>query len=196
MIQIKKTANAIIAVSLFLLLVVTTSCSNKSSTTDYKSEIDSLRNQISILVSSNSEIASDLTKFDTLDFTVFSNQEWNRLGESHSKDIKVYFPDGHMEQGLETHIETLKKMFVHAPDTRVKEHPIKFGSGKYTAVIGTREGTFSKPFPLGNGKFIQPTGKKLKIPMATIGVWENGLMTTEYLFWDNAAYMKQFGIGN
>jgi hypothetical protein len=50
--------------------------------------------------------------------------------------------------------------------------------------------------PIGNGKFIQPTGKTVKMPMVTIGVWENGLMSSEYLFWDNATYMKQFGIGN
>ena len=39
-----------------------------------------------------------LIKFDTLDFTVFTNQDWKRLNESHAKDIKVYLPDGHMTQ--------------------------------------------------------------------------------------------------
>ena len=31
--------------------------------------------------------------------------------------------------------------------------------------------------------------------MVTIGRWENGLMEEEWLFWDNAAFMKQIGAG-
>jgi hypothetical protein len=27
--------------------------------------------------------------------------------------------------------------------------------------------------------------------MATIGVWQNGTMQEEYLFWDNQSYMNQ-----
>ena len=139
-------------------------------------------------------IEKNLATFDTLDFTVFTNQEWTRLHESHANDIKVYWPDGHMTQGIDVHIEDLKAMFVYAPDTRIKQHPIRFGSGKYTAVTGVFEGTFTKPMPIGNGKFIQPTGKAFNMPMATIGVWENGIMTQEHLFWDNQTYMKQIGL--
>lgn len=87
-------------------------------------------------------------------------------------------------------------MFVYAPDTRIKEHPFKIGSGNITAVMGYMEGTFTQPMPIGDGKFIQPTGKKYKLQMATIGVWENGTMIEEYLFWDNKSFMDQMGIGN
>jgi len=59
-----------------------------------------------------------------------------------------------MRQGIDAHIEDLKRLFVYAPDTRIKEHPIKFGSGNYTLVTGVFEGTFTKPLPMGNGKFI------------------------------------------
>ena len=142
----------------------------------------------------NLAIEENLMTFDTLDYTVFSNQEWTRLHESHAKDIKVYWPDGQMRQGLDVHIQDLSAMFVYAPDTRIKEHPIRFGSGKFTAITGVFEGTFTKPMPIGNGKFIQPTGKAFKMPMATIGVWENGIMVEEHLFWDNQTYMKQIGL--
>jgi hypothetical protein len=30
-------------------------------------------------------------------------------------------------------------------------------------------GTFTKPMPIGDGKFIQPTGKKFSINMCTVG---------------------------
>ena len=140
----KITSTTFKALALLLAVTITfTSCSNSQNVSSNKSEVDSLRNQIMQLVSGNTEVAGELVKFDTLDFTVFSHQEWSRLGESHAKDIKVYWPDGHMEQGLEKHIESLKAMFVYAPDTRVTEHPIKFGSGRYTAVTGTFEGTFT-----------------------------------------------------
>ena len=103
-----------------------------------------------------------LVKFDTLDFDVFTNQKWDRLKESHAKDIIVYWPDGHQTKGIEKHIEDLKAMFVYAPDTRIKLHPVKIASGEWTSVIGVMEGTFTKPMPIGDGKTIAPTGKAFK----------------------------------
>lgn len=147
------------------------------------------------LVASNKEVAQLLEKFDTLDFNVFSKRDWERLHESHSKDVIVHFPDGHIEKGLEQHIKTLDAMFVYAPDTRITEHPIRIGQGNVTAVMGWMAGTFTQPLPIGNGQFIQPTGKSFNIPMATIGIWKNGIMTEEYLFWDNKTYMDQIGLG-
>lgn len=135
-----------------------------------------------------------LATFDTLDFDVFSNQKWDRLKESHAKDIVVYWPDGHQTKGIEQHIEDLKAMFVYAPDTRIKEHPVKIGSGEWTSVIGVMEGTFTKPMPMPDGKMVQPTGKPFKLRMVTVGHWKNGVMDEEYLFWDNLTFMKQIGL--
>src|SRR2546427_12578090 len=81
-------------------------------------------------------IASRLMTFDVLDFDVFTNQKWDRLKESHSKDITVVWPDGHETHGIDKHIEDLKFMFSYAPDTRIQVHPVKFGTGEWTAVIG------------------------------------------------------------
>ena len=172
------------------------SCNSTNSSNVSQSEIDSLRNQINQLTANDATLAKNLASFDTLDYTVFTNQEWTRLHETHAKDIKVYWPDGHMTEGLEKHIEDLKMLFVYAPDTRIRQHPIRFGSGNMTAVTGVFEGTFTKPMPLGNGKFIQPTGKAFKMPMCTIGIWKpDGTMSEEHLFWDNQTYMNQIGLG-
>ncbi|ASK28897.1 polyketide cyclase [Chryseobacterium sp. T16E-39] len=155
-------------------------------------ETDKALQQIKEMAAANAVISKNLETFDTLDYTVFSNRDWKRLHESHAKDILVHFPDGHTEKGLEQHIKTLDAMFVYAPDTRIKEHPIKLGSGNITAVMGYMEGTFTKPMPVGDGTLIQPTGKKFKLPMATIGIWKkDGTMSEEYLFWDNKSYMDQ-----
>jgi hypothetical protein len=178
-----------VVLSLGLLLPLLSGCSAGDTP-----EVQSMKADLKKMTHERAKIETHLAIFDTLDFIVFSNQEWTRLHESHSKDIKVYWPDGHMTEGIDVHIADLKAMFVYAPDTRIKEHPIRFGAGKYTAVTGVFEGTFTKPMPIGNGKFIQPTGKAFKMPMATIGIWENGIMIEEHLFWDNQTYMKQIGL--
>ena len=195
--KVITTIKALAALFTVAAVITISSCNSNSGNGNVsQAKIDSLRNQIKELTSGDELTSQNLMKFDTLDFTVFSNQEWTRLHESHSKDIKVYWPDGHVTTGIEKHIEDLKAMFVYAPDTRIKEHPIRFGSGNMTAVTGVFEGTFTKPMPIGNGKFIQPTGKAFKMPMATIGIWgPDGTMTEEHLFWDNQTYMNQIGLG-
>jgi hypothetical protein len=197
--KLKSLLNKSIAALLLVVGVASfTSCTNTGGKVSIaKTELDSLRSQIKVFTADNETIAKNLTTFDTLDFTVFSNHEWTRLHESHSKDVKVNWPDGHFTVGIEKHIQDLSAMFVYAPDTRIKQHPIRFGNstGEWTAVTGVMEGTFTKPMPIGNGKFIQPTGKSFKLPMCTIGHWKDGIMFEEYLFWDNQTYMNQLGLG-
>ena len=173
-----------------------TSCSKNSGgySNEMQAKIDSMQKIIS---GGSPALDKNLATFDTLDYTVFSNQEWVRLHESHAKDIIVNWPDGHHTNGIEKHIEDLKAMFVYAPDTRIKQHPIRFGNstGEWTCVTGVFEGTFTKPMPIGGGKFIPPTGKAFKMPMCTIGHWKDGIMIEESLFWDNQTYMNQIGLG-
>jgi hypothetical protein len=143
------------------------------------------------------ELARNLANFDDLDFRVYTGQQWQDLHKSHAQDVVVHWPDGHTTKGIEKHIEDLKVMFTFAPDNRIKEHPVRFGTsdGEWTAVTGWLEGTFSKPMALPDGKSIPPTGKAYRIPMATIGHWtKDGVMAEEYLFWDNGEFMKQIGL--
>ena len=140
-------------------------------------------------------VERNLKVFDVLDFDVFSNQKWDRLHESHAKDIVVTWPDGHETKGIDKHIEDLKALFVFAPDITIKVHPIRFGSGTWTAVTGVMTGTFTKPMPIGDSKTIAPTGKRFAIGMATIGHWKGQTMDHEWLFWDNQDFMKQIGLG-
>jgi SnoaL-like polyketide cyclase len=135
-----------------------------------------------------------LKTFDVLDFDVFSNQKWDRLHESHAKDIVVTWPDGHETNGIEKHIEDLKALFVFAPDITIKVHPVRFGSGTWTAVTGVMTGTFTRPMPTPDGKSIEPNGKRFAIGMATIGHWKGKTMDHEWLFWDNQDFMKQIGL--
>ena len=142
------------------------------------------------------KVERKLKVFDTLDFDVFSNQKWDRLKESHSPDIVVTWPDGHETKGLDKHTDDLKALFVFAPDIKIKEHPIRFGSGSWTSVTGVMTGTFTQPMPIGEGKTIPPNGKRFAIGMATIGHWNGKTMDHEWLFWDNQDFMKQLGLAN
>lgn len=86
-------------------------------------------------------------------------------------------------------------MFVFAPDTRIREHPIRIASGEWTAVSGYVEGTFSRPMPAADGKTIAPTNKPFKLGMVTIGHWtQAGVMDEEWLYWDNQSLLKQIGL--
>jgi hypothetical protein len=140
-------------------------------------------------------VADHMAVFDDLDFNVFTNQKWDDLHKSHAADIIVHWPDGHTTTGIDKHIEDLKAMFVYAPDTNIKVHPIKIGNGEWTAVEGVMEGTFTQPMPLPDGKSIPPTGKAFKLAMVTVGHWnQDGVMSEEYLFWDNLTFMRQIGL--
>lgn len=157
-------------------------------------ELASLKTRLAAIEATEKVEQENLANFDDLDFRVYSGQKWDDLKMSHAEDIVVHWPDGRTTEGIETHIEDLKGMFVFAPDTNIKEHPIKIASGEYTAVMGYLEGTFTEPMPIGNGEMIPPTGKAFRLPMVTIGHWTDGVMDEEWLMWDNQAFMKQIGL--
>lgn len=141
-------------------------------------------------------LATNLANFDDLDFRVYSGQQWENLHRSHAQNIVVHYPDGHTTKGIPDHIKELKFMWTFAPDNRITEHPVRFGTtdAEWTAVMGYLDGTFTKPMALAGGKTIQPTGKAYHLPMATLGHWnKQGTMDEEYLFWDNATLMQQIG---
>ncbi|UWX56002.1 ester cyclase [Maribacter litopenaei] len=180
---------------LTLIIFTTLSFSCSDDTSQLRSKIDALETELKAYKQADSLKNARLTVFDTLDFEYYTNQKWERFGESHSEDIVVYNADGSITKGLHPqHINDLSPMFVFAPDTRIEKHPVRFGNGDWTAVIGELEGTFTEPMPLGNGQTIPPTGKKFKLRMATIGHWKDGKMTEEYLFYDNQSFLKQIGL--
>jgi hypothetical protein len=102
------------------------------------------------------EERAHLETFDALDFEVFSNQDWARLGESHARNIRAHFPDGHYTDGIEKHIEDIAGWFEWAPDLRIDAHPLRLAKDNLTAVTGVLKGTFSKPMPDGEGGTIAP----------------------------------------
>ena len=189
--KMKRKTNPFI-LSALLLSVLLISCNDKQQTTNTAdgSKPDNIKS------TDNNELTQErLRRFDSLDFQFYSNQQWDSFAVSHDSTIKVYYPDGTVTTGLyPQHIDMLTPLFGFAPDTKITSHPVKFGSGDWTAVIGEMEGTFSKPMNIGNGKTIPPNGKKFKLSMSTIAHWKDGKMIEEYLHWDNQSLMKQIGL--
>jgi SnoaL-like polyketide cyclase len=195
----KKATTTIKVMAALLVIAATvtfTSCTNNGgNSSTLQAKVDSLQNELKKFTDEKALTGQRLLVFDTLDYDFYSNQKWEHFNHSHADNIKVYYPDGHVTEGLyPNHIDMLTPMFAFAPDTKIGEHPVRFGSGDWTAVIGVMEGTFSKPMPIGNGKTIPPTNKKFKLAMSTIGHWKDGKMIEEYLFWDNQSFMKQIGL--
>ncbi|MHA4807255.1 ester cyclase [Flavitalea flava] len=182
----------------FLSFLTVQSCSSVSTPSQMlMAKVDSLQNELNKHTSAEDLNQQRLTRFDSLDFDIYSNQKWDELSVSHSDNIVVYYPDGSTTIGLDPqHIDALKPIFVFAPDTKIQTHPVRVAGGDWTAVIGVMEGTFSQPMPMGKGRFLKPTGRKFKLKMCTVGHWKGDKMAEEYLFWDNAAFMKQIGAGS
>lgn len=194
--KIKTTIKTVAAIFIVAATLSFTSCSNNSAdSSNLQAKVDSLQNELKMFTDEKALTEMRLIRFDSLDFEFYSKQDWKNFNISHTDDIKVVYPDGMITTGLHPqHIDMLTPMFVFAPDTKIKNHPVKFGSGDWTCVIGEMEGTFSQPMPIGNGKTIPPTNKKFKLSMSTIGHWKDGKMIEEYLFWDNQSFMKQIGL--
>jgi hypothetical protein len=177
----------------FLLALFLASCNEQSGTSTRTAETHG--SNTSAPAAGDQLTTERLRRFDSLDFQFYSHQQWDSFAVSHDANIKVYYPDGTTTTGLfPNHIDMLRPLFAFAPDTKITSHPVKFGSGDWTAVIGEMEGTFSRPMDLGNGKTIPPTNKKFRLSMSTIAHWKGGKMVEEYLHWDNQSLMKQIGL--
>jgi SnoaL-like polyketide cyclase len=192
-----KVTRCFISSALAFTLVLSACSAGSGGSNDLAAENQTLKAELKKVNDEKALTEKRLAEFDKLDFDYYSGQQWDKFNQSHADNIKVYYPDSSTTEGLyPQHIDMLKPMFVFAPDTKIKTHPVRFGSGDWTAVIGEMEGTFSQPMPAGEGKTIPPTNKKFKLAMVTLGHWNGDKMIEEYLFWDNQAFMKQIGVGN
>jgi len=95
---------------------------------EMQAKIAQMEKELKKFTDAQAAVQKNLTTFDELDFKVFSGRDWTRLHESHHKDVKVNWPDGHSTTGIERHIQDLDAMFVYAPDTNIAVHPVKIGS--------------------------------------------------------------------
>lgn len=144
----------------------------------------------------DAQVQANLKQFDKLDFEAYSNRkDMDLFKRLHCPDVKVVFPDGRVTTGIDAHLADMDNiLFNGTPDSRITSHPIAFGADDWTVATGVLEATFSEAMKLPDGTSIPPTGKAVKMSMATIARWKDGCIAEEHLFWDNAEYMKQLGL--
>jgi hypothetical protein len=136
-----------------------------------------------------------LKRFDQLGFQAYSERKNMKLfKEIHCPDVKVVFPDGRTTQGIEQPIADINNLFNGTPDSLITAHPIFFGSEECTVTTGVMEATFSEAMKLPDGQTIASTGKKVKMPMATIASGRTGVSQRSISSGTMRSIMKQLGL--
>ena len=109
-------------------------------------------------------VARNLTSMDDLDFRAWNNAEWQGLfADLHTDDVVVDVHGQPATHGIDEHIDAMKAIVQQSGGTppQVASHPIKFGSGDWTCVVGEFE---------GGGR------------MVTVAKWRDGAIAEEYIW--------------
>jgi hypothetical protein len=111
------------------------------------------------------EVTRNLEGMDELDFTGWNRADWHGVfARYHTGDVLVDVHGQPQTHGIEEHIEAMKSYVEHSGDgtpPQITSHPIKFGSGEWTCVIGEFE----------NGA-----------RMVTVAKWRDGAIAEEYIW--------------
>ncbi len=158
-----------------------------------KARIAELETQVALHDAERAQTAHHLGTFDELDLVAFNDRDMKRIGEIHADDVIVHNPDGTQTSPFPPHEEELQYLF-DTFDFVVVDHIVGFGYGEWTAGISISEGKWVKPITTADGRELAPTGKSVRLKIATIARWENGRIAEEYLFWDNADWNRQIGL--
>jgi hypothetical protein len=180
---------------LFALFLLSINVSvNASDNEALLAKIAELQAQVDAHKAERAITAKNLKTFDDLDLIAFNNRDIDLIKQIHAEDVKVYNPDGTVTEPAAPHVAELQFLF-DTFDFKVAEHILQFGYGEWTAGISISKGKWVKPITLPDGTVLQPTGKPVSLKIATIARWENGRIAEEYLFWDNADWNRQIGLG-
>ena len=89
------------------------------------------------------EVDRNLKGMGELDFRGWNTADWDGVfAQQHSSDVLVQVHGQPPTHGIEEHIDAMKAFVTTTGGTpmQVKSHPIWFGSGEWTCVIGEFDG--------------------------------------------------------
>ena len=110
------------------------------------------------------EVARNLQSMDELDFTGWNQADWQGVfARYHTDDVLVDVHGQPETHGIKEHIDAMKAFVETTGGTpaQLTSHPISFGSGEWTCVVGEFE----------NGS-----------RMVTVAKWRDGAIAEEYLW--------------
>ncbi|WP_371406869.1 ester cyclase [Kribbella sp. NBC_00662] len=110
------------------------------------------------------EVSRNLEGMDELDFQGWNRADWHgAFARCHTDDVVVELSGQATTHGLKEHIEAMEALVESNGGTpvQVASHPIMFGSGDWTCVVGEFE---------GGGR------------MVTIAKWRDGAIAEEHIW--------------
>lgn len=111
------------------------------------------------------QVERNLKGMDDLDFTGWNNADWNGVfADHHTDDVLVDWKGQEPTRGIQPHIDAMKAYVESTGSStppQIAAHPIKFGSGEWTCVVGEFE---------GGGR------------MVTVARWRDGAIAEEYIW--------------
>lgn len=116
-------------------------------------------------MSNENQVENNLQGMDDLDFTGWNTADWNGVfARHHTPDVRVDWKGAPETHGIQAHIDAMKAYVEQAgggEPPQITSHPIKFGSGEWTCVVGE----FA-----GGGR------------MVTVARWVDGAIAEEYIW--------------
>jgi len=109
-------------------------------------------------------VTRNLQRMDELDFAGWNEADWEGVfTRYHTDDVLVDVHEQASTRGIREHIEAMKAFVESTGGTpvQVSAHPIAFGSGEWTCVVGELE---------GGGR------------MVTVAKWSDGAITEEHVW--------------
>ena len=110
------------------------------------------------------DVARNLQGMDELDFKGWNQADWHgAFTRTHSDDVYVEVHGQPPTRGIQEHIDAMQAL-VESTDgqpIQVKSHPIAFGSGDWTCVVGEFD---------SGGR------------MVTVAKWRDGAIAEEYIW--------------
>ena len=109
-------------------------------------------------------VDANLQGMDDLDFEGWNNADWHGVfAAHHTDDVLVDWKGQPPTRGVQEHIDAMKAYVDSAGGTppQITAHPIRFGSGEWTCVVGEFE---------GGGR------------MVTVARWRDGAIAEEYIW--------------
>lgn len=113
---------------------------------------------------SDDTVSSNLQGMDDLDFDGWNKADWHGVfAHHHTEDVLVDWKGQPVTNGRQEHIDAMVAFVDAAGGTppQIAAHPIKFGSGDWTCVVGEFE---------GGGR------------MVTVARWVDGAIAEEYIW--------------
>jgi len=114
-------------------------------------------------VDTNETVRQNLNNMEHLDCTAWNTPDWDLFRRLHTDEVHVEVSGAEVTHGIDAHVDAMKVLIEQAGGRpmQVQSHPISFGSGEWTCVVGE--------FASGGR-------------MVTVAKWRDGAIAEEHIW--------------